>query len=273
MIKRFLFASAFGLLFATPAQPQTPPAAPETTSGPVAAPVVTGSMLARSQVVTSAPATPARRMLFGRLRGRMTPVAPLMTTRLTSTLPSTSGTIISTPGTGDTLPGTIVPAPMPAPMPTPMPKTPVAPTPRTGGTTMTPPVVPGVVGTPGVVTAGGTDGPNAVVTAGGTVPSTGTVVTAGGTVPSTGTVMPASGSNPSTGTTMTLGSSPLRDTRMSVPGTVVTVPGIGSVRSGVVVANPVTMSGIPAANPAMMMTTVPTTVSRMGLLGRLRLRR
>lgn len=127
-MKRFIFAVAAVALVASAGSAQeTPPASPPVT----AAPVVIGSA---GPVVEATPVTtaPARRGLFGRLRGRSS---------TTTAMPVTSGTVV-TPGT------VITPATPTAPVPMPMPM------PGTKGTMVTPTAPNGVVVAGGTVTSG-----------------------------------------------------------------------------------------------------------------------
>jgi hypothetical protein len=170
-VKRSLFAVAVAGLFAADAAAQSPAPVVAAPATPV---VVPGPVMS----TMPAPTTTARRGLFGRLRGGRT-------TSMSMSAPATMpypGTVITTPGTGTTLPGTVVPAPMPMPA-------------GSGSS-----AVPAVTGNP-VVMAGGVMDRNVVmmparemlVPAGGMVTSGGTVMPAGGVMTTGSMVMPASG--------------------------------------------------------------------------------
>jgi hypothetical protein len=167
-VKKFLFAVAAGCLFAASAAAQAE-GQPTTAPAPTAVqaqPIVVGSTMPMATTYTST--APARRGLFGRLRGRS---ATTMMSAPVYSSPVTGGTIIA-PGTIS--PGTGVPMPMP---------TTIRPG---GGTSM---IMPGVTGNPIIVAGGTTSG--GVIPAGGIVTSSGVVIPAGGITTSEGTVIPA----------------------------------------------------------------------------------
>jgi len=183
-MSRFAVVLALGLLAANLVSADQPP--PTTTTTPAVTvavpatpvpPVYATTTFTPADVITTAPATPARRGLFSRIRNRgsnnattMTTIPystaiPVATTGTTVTIPSTpvfSGTVVTTPGTVITNPGTIVPNPMPTTVPVPLPAKPVPSTTKPGGTSVI-------------------------------VPDGGTVVMAGRMFYTTGGVVPASG--------------------------------------------------------------------------------
>jgi hypothetical protein len=176
-VKTFLFAVALGCLLAAPAAAQTPatttnPGQPVILGTTTAPPVVLGSTM--PMTTSYAAPAPARRGLFGRLRGRTS--APVMTSPVYSA-PLTGGTVITTP-TG--APSGAVPMPMPSG---------TTPPPGGGSSVVVPGATPGVTGTP-IILAGGTTG-GTVVPAGGVMTASGVVVPAGGVMTPGGTVIPA----------------------------------------------------------------------------------
>ncbi len=161
-MKQFLFAVSLVALSASGVSAEDVPAAPAPT--PVAPSTMSGPTLMAAPVTEYAPAQPARRGLFGRLRNRNTMMY--------------SGTAMPVMMTGPT-----APTPMPPVAPTPMPGA------KSGGTTM---MMPGTV-----VPAGG----STIVPATGNVPPGIYTTTDGMVVQVGGTQMSTSMSSPMTTST------------------------------------------------------------------------